>query len=216
MVCVMGYIKELEELFYLVTKSEDFNIGQRVMMLELIENRKKKELQSDDFFIRFHEDVTKEDLNFDYETSLGEENYDAASQEAEACINVFASFEEIKANSSLLSWVVNALKFTDILALQYIQDILKEEPINHPDNGVERSRYIQINKAKNRAHVAGRILNNLYDQRNKLEHRTKKDPNDSSKQIILKPDYNKARKKIIKDYPKALKSFKTAYKEHYE
>lgn len=211
----MGYIEELEELYSVVAKSEDFNLAQRLMMLDLIENRKKEEQHSDDPFVRFYEDVSKEELNFDYRASLGEESYSAASQEAQACINVFNSFDDIKANSSLLSWIVNALKFTDLIALHYIQDILQEDPINDPNNGVERSRYIQINKAKNRAHVAGSILNNLFDQRNKLEHRTKKNPNDSSKQIILKPDYNKARKKIAKDYPKALLSFKIAYIEHY-
>lgn len=212
----MGYIEELEELSSIVRKSEDFNLGQRMIMLDLIENKKTQELQSDDFFIRFHEDTTKESLDINYESILGKNTYNFASQEAEACLNVCNVFSNLKANSTLLSWVVNALKFTDLIALHYIQNVLNEAPVNDPNNGTERSRYIQINKAQNRAHVAGRILNNLYDQRNKLEHRTIKDPSNPDNQIILNPDYNKARKKIWKDYPRALNSFKTAFSEHYQ
>jgi hypothetical protein len=75
---------------------------------------------------------------------------------------------------------------------------------------------VQINSREYSAHVAGRIMNNLYEQRNKLEHRYMKDPNDEEKKILLKPDFGKARKRIQNDFPKALLSFRKAYKEYYE
>lgn len=212
----MGYLDELEELSSIMKTTEDLNYAQRIIMIEMIEDKVEQEQLSDDYFIRFYEVVTEKQLGFDYAGILDSSIYSSASDEAKACLTVFPKFKTIQANSSLLSWIVNALKFTDHLALHYIQNILKEPPYSDPNNGIERSRYIQINHAKNRAHVAGRILNNLYDQRNKLEHRTIKDPNNPEKQKIIAPNFNKARKKIISDYPKALLSFEVAFNEFYQ
>lgn len=212
----MSYLKELEELLTIVTRSEDFNYGQRIIMLEIIDSKIEVEKYSDDYFIRFFEDVINQKIAFDFKSALSDEYYKSASEEAEACIKIFSKFSEMKDNSLILPWIITALKYTDKLALHYIQEILKEDPIKINEHGTERSRYIQINKGKNVAHVAGQMLNNLYEQRNKLEHRTSKDPNNPGKQIILSPNYNKAKKKIQIDYPKALISFRNAYNEYYK
>lgn len=212
----MSYLKELEELSKVVTCSEDFNYGQRMIMLEMIESKIVDEKSSDDYFVRFFEDIINQEIIFDFKSVLSENSYNSASEEAEACINIFSKFSEMKNNSSILPWIITALKYTDQLVLHYIQEILKEAHVKDEENGIERSRYIQINKSKYTAHVAGLALNNLYDQRNKLEHRTLKDPKNEGKQIILNPDYSKAKKKIQKDYPKALMSFRKAYIEHYK
>lgn len=211
----MSYLEELEELSKVATKSEDFNYGQRMIMLEIIESKIADEKSSDDYFVRFFEDILNQEINFDFKSVLSEDSYNSASEDAHACINIFSKFSEMRKNSSILPWIITALKYTDQLVLHYIQEILKEDPIKHDDHGIERSRYIQINKSKYTAHVAGQVLNNLYEQRNKLEHRTLKDPMNVRKQIILNPDYSKARKKIQNDYPKALVSFRKAYIEHY-
>lgn len=213
----MSYLAELYELSKTVTKSEEFNLGQRAIMLEMIDSRITEEEASDDYFIRFFEDVVDESIGFDFKSVLSDSTYESASQEAQACIGIFPEFAKMEATSSVLPWIITALKYTDQIVLHYIQDILNKKPVTAEGVGVERSRYIQI-KEKNQctAYVAGQVLDLLYDQRNKLEHRSIKDPKDESKQIIVVPNYLKAKRKIQKGYPKALKSFRKAYIEHYD
>ncbi|REE26004.1 hypothetical protein DFQ09_102596 [Winogradskyella pacifica] len=212
----MSYLKELEELSQMNMANEDYNYAQRMIMVEMIQEKIIEEKSSDDYFIRFFEDVIKKEIDFDFKSVLSQGVYKSASEEAEACINVFPRLSEMKSNRSVLSWLVTALKYTDQLVLHYIQNVLNINPIKHNDHGVERSMYIQINTSEYSAHVAGSLLNNLYEQRNKLEHRYIKDPKNEDKKILLNPDFGKARKKIQSSFPKALLSFKKAYKEHYE
>ena len=210
----MGYLDSLKEIQQIAISSEDFNFAQRAILIDLIIKEIKEEEASDDLFVRFFEDVTGEKIEFNFKNVLSEISYLSASDEAEACMKIFPIFRRMTANSSVLSWLVNALKYTDELVLHYIQEILKIEPVKYLDHGKERSRYIQINKNDYRAHVAGSVLENLYAQRNKLEHRTEKDPI-TGKQVIYPPDFAKALKKIQSTFPKALQSFQKAYIEYY-
>lgn len=212
----MGYLEELEELSQMNMSNEEYNYAQRMIMVGMIEEKIIEEKSSDDYFIRFFEDVINKEIDFDFKTALSEDAYNSASEDAEACINIFPRLSEMKSNRSVLSWIVTALKYTDQLVLHYIQNILNINPIKHPDHGTERSMYVQINTGEYTARVAGSVLNNLYEQRNKLEHRYIKDPKDEEKRILINPDFGKAKKKIQSDFPKALLSFRKAYKEHYE
>lgn len=212
----MSYLKELEELSRMNMANEDYNYAQRMIMLGMIEEKIIEEKSSDDYFIRFFEDVINSEINFDFKAALSDDAYNSAREDAEACIKIFPRFSEMKSNRSVLSWIITALKYTDQLVLHYIQNVLNVNPIKHSDHGIERSMYVQINSREYSAHVAGRVMNNLYEQRNTLEHRYIKDPNNEEKRILLNPDFGKARKKIQNDFPKALLSFRKAYKEHYE
>jgi hypothetical protein len=212
----MGYIEELEELSRMNMQNEEYNYAQRMIMVSIIQKEILEAQASDDYFIRFFEDAINGNIDFDFKSALSEDAYNSASEDAEACINIFPRLSEMKANRSVLSWIVTALKFTDQLVLHYIQEILNMNPVKHPDHGFERSMYIQINSGEYSAQVAGNLLNNLYEQRNKLEHRYLKDPKNENKRILLNPDFKKAKKLIQSNFPRALKSFRKAYKEHYE
>ncbi|SDT05437.1 hypothetical protein SAMN04489797_3130 [Winogradskyella sediminis] len=212
----MGYIEELEELSKMNMQNEDYNYAQRIIMVNMIQEKISDAQTSDDYFIRFFEDVINENIDFDFQSALSEDAYNSASEDAEACINIFPKLSEMKANRSVLPWIITALKYTDQIVLHYIQEILDINPIKHPDHGIERSMYIQIKSGGYTAQVAGNLLNNLYEQRNKLEHRYVKDPKNEEKKVLLKPEFGTARKKIKNSFPKALKSFRKAYKEHYE
>jgi hypothetical protein len=212
----MGYIEELEELSQMNMQNEEYNYAQRMIMLNIIHKEILEAQASDDYFIRFFEDVVNGDIDFDFKSALSEDAYNSASEEAEACIHIFPRISEMKANRSVLSWILTALKYTDQLVLHYIQEILKINLVKHPDHGTERSMYIQINSGEYSAQVAGNLLNNLYEQRNKLVHRLGKDPKDEEKKILIKPDLKKAKQLIHSNFPRALKSFRKAYKENYE
>lgn len=212
----MGYIEELEELSRMNMQNEEYNYAQRMIMVNMIQEKILEAQASDDFFIRFFEDAINDVIDFDFKSALSDNAYNSASEDAEACINIFPRLSEMKANRSVLSWIVTALKYTDQIVLHYIQEILNINPVKHPDHGVERSMYIQINTGEFTAQVAGNLLNNLYEQRNRLEHRYVKDPKDEQKKILLKPDFGTAKKKIQNNFPKALISFRRAFKEHYE
>lgn len=212
----MSYLEELEELSQMNMRNEEYNYAQRMIMVGMIEEKIIEEKSSDDYFIRFFEDVINNEIDFDFKSALSKDAYNSASEDAEACINIFPRLSEMKSNRSVHSWIVTALKYTDQLVLHYIQNILNINPIKDPDHGVESSMYLQINKKEYSAYVAGSLLFNLYEQRNKLEHRYIKDPKNEENKILLNPDFGKARRKIKDSFPKALLSFRKAYKEHYE
>ncbi len=212
----MGYIEELEELLKMNMQNEEYNYAQRMIMLDIIQKEILDAQASDDYFIRFFEDVVNGDIDFDFRSALSEEAYNSASEEAEACIHIYPRLSEMKANRAILPWIVTALKYTDQLVLHYIQEILKTKPVKHPNHGIESSMYIQINSSEYSAQVAGNLLYNLYELRNRLEHRYAKDPKNGEKKILLKPDFKKAKQLIHSNFPRALKSFRKAYKEHYK
>ena len=212
----MGYIEELIELSRMNMQNEEYNYAQRMIMVNMIQEKILEAQTSDDFFIRFFEDIINDNIGFDFKSVLSEDAYTSAGEDAEACINIFPRISEMKANRSVLSWIVTALKYTDQLVLHYIQDILELDPVKHPDHGTERSMYLQINEGEYSAQVAGNLLNNLYEQRNRLEHRYVKDPKNEDRKILLKPDFRKAKEKIQSSFPKALLSFRKAYIENYE
>ncbi len=212
----MGYLDELKKISSIIEKSEEFNLGQRMIAIDIFNKEIDKTNCSEDPFIAFHECVTGFELHFNYKEILPVISYNSAADEAKACLLISSNFQDLQPNSTLLSWIINALKYTDHIVLHYIQEVLNLEPERDPHSGVERSRYIQINKKEFEAQVAGNLLNNLYGYRNSLEHRTCKIPDDPKRQRIIVPNYSKVKKKILKDYPKALLSFEKAFSNHYK
>lgn len=212
----MGYIEELEKLSKMNMQNEEYSFTQRMLMVDMIQEKILEAKSSDDYFIRFFEDAINDNIGFDFKSALSEDAYNSAKEDAEACLIICPRLTEMKANRSVLSWIVAALKYTDQLVLHYIQEILAITPVKDPHHGTERSMYIQINSGEYSAQVAGNLLDEIYDQRNKLEHRYIKDPKNENKKILLSPDFGTAKKKIQKNFPKALISFRKAYKEKYE
>ena len=114
----------------------------------------------------------------------------------------------------IAAWLPNALKFVDNIVLHYIQDCCNEIPKSYPKAGIEKARYIQlIENENNIVSSAGAKLKELYDLRNKLEHRTKKHLN--GKQTIIQPQKNKVRFVAKKLYPNVLKHILETYKGLY-
>jgi hypothetical protein len=208
---MMDYLEILNEVKQSVNASKDINISHKLLLINLILREVESQTADEDIFIFFFEDVTSSKVSFDFKKALTLPVYELASKDAENCISAVKSFKNLEENNKLTLWLQSALKFTDHLALHYLQVIVKEVPVKQGDAGKERSRYIQINQKKNDAEKAGRILDNLYECRNKLEHRTVSDPLHPGNQKILPPNYKRTKKQILLRYPEALKCFQDSF-----
>ena len=150
---------------------------------------------------------------FNYSDVLDE--YEQAKGHANICITIFLDFLSIEDDQRLHTWLQSAIRFVDCIAIHYIQEVLQEESVSQDDVGAERSRYIQINRRGVKAQSAGRIMDNLYKLRSKMEHVTKPDKNKPAKKVLVPPKYNRIKKKILQTFPEALDVFNVAYKENY-
>ncbi len=210
----MSYIDTLIETKKSVEESSDLKPNEKIIILNLIENERVIKEAEKDPFIYLFKNITSRDEPFEFQPYLGD-SYPFAKEHANSCINIFHDFSELEANAKLHNWLSSAIKVVDFIAIHYIQEVLEEEPVKHKDHGKERSRYIQINQNGISAQKAGRIMDNLYGDRNKMEHQTKNDPNNPTKQIMVTPKYSRVLKNIKKNFPTALITFDDVYKKHY-
>ncbi|XCF07530.1 hypothetical protein ABI125_06645 [Tamlana crocina] len=208
----MDYLKTLQDIKDSIGEGKELTASNKLIVIGLIEKEEETIGMNEDSFIYFYEDVIDHEIQFEFEEALTTAVYELAQGDATNCLNTFSSFKKIEDNSALYSWLQNAIRFTDHLALHYLQEIIKEVPEKQGDAGQERSRYIQINQKKNDAEKAGRIMDNLYECRNKLEHRKVEN---SDSQRIIPPNYKRAKKQIIKRYPEALICFRDSFKNYY-
>lgn len=187
---------------------------QSVMLAEYLEKEKRKSSAKENPFVYFYEDIILSSLNFDFQLAIGKPNYRNASDDALTCLNMCAEFRKLS-GWNVSGWLNNALKFIDNIVLHYIQNICCEIPEKHQNSGIEKSRYIQLSLKKDKdISVAGSVLKDLYDLRNKLEHRTIIHSN--GQQELIPPKRNKVRRIVVKLYPDALKRVLRVYKTTFE
>lgn len=179
------------------------------MLTEYLEKEKKRLGAKENPFVSFYEDVILSPISFNFQTVLGKANYKNASDDALSCLNSCPEFYKLT-SWAVSGWLQNALKFTDNIVLHYIQDCCKEIPKKYPNAGVEKSRYIQLSEKDADISIAGAKLKDLYELRNKLEHRTKIHPD--GKQELIYPKLNKVRYIVVKLYPDALQRILKTYK----
>lgn len=202
--------KEIENIENLVAATAAPESAlQKQLLAEYLEKEKKKNGAKKNPFVFFYEDVIRESLEYDFETTLGTIRYRNASKDALGCLNICLEFFKLS-SWAVDGWLQNALKFTDHIVLHYIQDICKETPKIYPKTGVEKSRYKHISEKDGDISVAGSELRELYDLRNKLEHRTVTHPN--GRQELVPPSKNKIRRLVVKLYPDALRRILKTYK----
>lgn len=182
------------------------------MLEDYLEKEKKKSGAKENPFVFFYEDVISSPLSFNFQTVLGVENYKNASDDALSCLNTCTEFYKLS-SWAVSGWLQNALKFTDNIVLHYIQDCCKEIPKSYPNAGVEKSRYIQLSEKDGDISTAGAELKDLYELRNKLEHRTITHPDGT--QELISPKRNKVRQVVVKLYPDALMRILKTYKLKY-
>lgn len=211
----MSYLETLIETRNSVESSEGMPTNHKLILIELIEKEQSFEQANDDAFRYFYSDVIGSDDVFDFESIL-DDLYTHAKIQAKVCIKIFNRFSDLQPNEDLQNWLSSAIRTVDCIAIHYLQDILNEEAVKKGDAGWERSRYIQINRNEVSAEKAGRIMDQLYLERNKMEHRTKNDPSIPGKRILITPKFKNINKKIRKKFPQALDCFNKAYKEFYE
>ncbi|MDR1898099.1 MAG: hypothetical protein LBR10_15060, partial [Prevotellaceae bacterium] len=166
----------------------------QLAMEEYLEKKKEEQKQKQDItanpFVCFYEDVIANPMSFNFQPVLGEAIYKNASDDALSCLKICDNFNKLS-SWSVIGWLPNALKFVDNIVLHYIQDLCKEIPKSYSNAGIEKARYIQLSEKTGDISVAGATLKNLYDVRNKLEHRTKIFPD--GKQELIRPQRNKVR-----------------------
>ena len=211
----MDYLKTLGEIKDSISKGQELTASKKLIIIDLIEKEEESIGMNEDSFVYFYEDVIESDIGFEFEEILTTEVYQVAQGDATNCLNTFSSFKKIEENQSLYSWLQNAIRFTDHLALHYLERIIQEEPEKQGYAGAERSRYIQINQKKNDAEKAGRIMHNLYDYRNKMEHREIKSSDDSESVRIVPPNYTRVKKQVVRRYPEALICFRDSFAKFY-
>jgi hypothetical protein len=141
-------------------------------------------------------------LNLDFKTRLGQTYYQLAEDDARSCLEICNEFRKLS-QWQVSGWLNNALKFADNLVLHYIQDISKKNPQKYPEAGDEKSRYVQLSKMEGSISLVGSFLKDLYEERNRLEHRTITRSDGS--QELLRPQRNKVRKMVGKMYPEVLR-----------
>jgi len=178
------------------------------MLSEYLEKEKRKSTAKENPFVYFFEDIISSSLSFNFKTAIGDSNYKNASDDALSCLNTCNEFRKIS-SWAISGWLQNALKFTDNIVLHYIQEFCKEIPKSYPNTGVEKSRYIQLSEKDGDISTAGAELRDLYELRNKLEHRTKVHPD--GRQELIPPQRNKVRYVVVKLYPDALSRILKAY-----
>ena len=210
----MSYLDTLLEIQNKVVSDDNYEINERVVLIDLIKEKEKQVKAEEDYFIYFYTDVSDLQEIFDYSDVLGD-GYVLAQEHASTCVSMFSSFSVLGEDVKLISWLQSAIRFVDCIVIHYLQEILKEKPENQGDAGKERSRYIQITRKGIKAEKAGRIMDNLYDERNNMEHITKTDPGNPDKQIMHPPNYKRVKRNINRRFPEALKNFNEAFEEHY-
>ncbi|EOX4447585.1 hypothetical protein ACK6W9_002544 [Vibrio alginolyticus] len=211
----MSYLDTLLETKSDVEASSDFQVNQKIILIELIEKERALKKAEEDAFKYLYKNITSRDDIFDYQAQLGD-SYGLAKEHADCCIKIFHDFSMLEPNVKLSNWLSSAIKVVDCIVIHYLQEVLGEEPQKINDNGKERSRYIQIDRKGVKAQKAGNIMSHLYGQRNTMEHQIKNDPDNPKKQLIVPPNYNRVLKNIKRKFPNALISFDDAYKDHYK
>jgi hypothetical protein len=210
----MSYLDTLIETKNNIEASTDISANHKLIVINLIEEKRKLTTAKEDPFYYFFTDVTSRQNIFDFKTKL-DEVYGIAQEHANCCINIFISFSQLTPNIAIQNWLSSAIRMVDCIAIHYLQEVLNEEPVQQGVAGLERSRYLQINRQGVKAHKAGSVMDNLYKQRNDMEHQVKNDPNNPGKKILHPPKYKNIMRNIRKRFPEALDSFDAAYKEHY-
>jgi len=206
--------KEIEDIENLVASTETFEISsyQKQMLSEFLEKEQRKSTAKENPFMYFYEDVISNSLSFNFQTALGETIYKHASDDALSCLNICTEFYKLS-SWSVNGWLQNALKFADNIVLHYIQDCCKEIPKSYPMTGVEKARYVHLSEKDGDISTAGAELKDLYELRNKLEHRTITHPDGT--QELISPKRNKVRQVVVKLYPDALMRILKTYKLKY-
>ncbi|MDR0605841.1 MAG: hypothetical protein LBG80_16225 [Bacteroidales bacterium] len=179
------------------------------MFEEYIAREHRKEQSKENPFVYFYSDVIADEIAYDFQPILGDKAYKNASEDAQSCLSICDELLKLSSYSAT-GWLQNALKFADNIVLHYIQDVCKETPKKYDNAGIEKSRYIQLCEKSGDISVAGANLKELYELRNKFEHRTK--TNSDGTQELIRPQKNKARYTIVKLYPIALKKILQTYK----
>ena len=172
------------------------------LIQEYLQKEQRKTTAADRPFEYFYEDVSASELGLDFKKILGEKYYRNASGDAMSCLHICNEFRKLSAYQ-VSGWLQNALKFVDHLVLHYIQEICKEKPKKYDKAGLEKSRYIQLSEKAGSPGIAGAYLKDLYEQRNRLEHRTI--VHDDGRQELIPPQRNKVRKLVVKLYPEVLR-----------
>ena len=179
------------------------------MYNDYIAKENRKEQAKEMPFVFFYEDVIATTLNYDFQQNLGEQIYKDASDDALSCLEICNEFRKL-GTITVYNWLQNALKFSDNIVLHYLQEVCKETPKKYDDAGVEKSRYIQLSAKQCSISIAGHCLKELYELRNKNEHRTKTHPD--GRQELIRPKKGQARQTVGKIFPIALKKILETYK----
>lgn len=204
--------REIENIENLAASTETTTGGfHQEIIADYLEKEKRKSGAKENPFVYFYEDVIANSLSYNFQTVLGTPYYKNASDDALSCLNICDDFYKIS-SWIINGWLQNALKFIDNIVLHYIQEVLKEIPKKYPNTGIEKSRYKQLSeKDEDDIRISGSVLENLYDLRNDLEHRTI--THADGKQELVPPKRNKVRQTVVKLYPDVLNRILRTYKE---
>jgi len=208
----MSYLDMLQEIESNLSAAE-IPVNHKIILVDLISRERSFINANKDSFLYFYRNVIQAEDVFNYSGVLN--NYGQAQGHATICLTIFLDFLTLEGDHRVCTWLQSAIRFVDCIVIHYIQEVLREESVSQDGVGAERSRYIQINRRNVKAQKAGRIMENLYKQRSKMEHVTKTDKNNPKKKILVPPNYNRIRNIILQTFPEALDVFNDAYKEHY-
>jgi len=171
----------------------------------------------EDSFVQFYESVIQDDLEVNFSSILGDENYTNASTYAEVCLGVAKTISKLPKDVRVGTWILNSLKFIDFIVVHYIQEIKKEIPDNaliendKVKYGDEKLRYKMLQRYEVNISHAGSWLLSMYEIRTRIVHNTQKEKA-TDKHIFRVENYHEISKKATKLYSKILVVFKVVYK----
>jgi hypothetical protein len=210
----MSYLDTIIESKTTIEASSDVPVNQKLLLIELIEEKRIRiEAKADSFHYVYSDIVSSSDI-FDFKTQL-DELYMTAQAHAGCCVDIFVSFSKVTPTVELQNWLSSVIRMVNCIVTHYLQEVLNVEAIKQDNYAIERSRYKQVERLKVKASKAGRIMFNLYEERNTMEHQVKNDPNNPNKKIFVPPNYKRSLRQINKRLPEALLNFDEAYKEYY-
>lgn len=152
----------------------------------LAEKKRKEEILESPFE-SLYEDLINGKILFDFWNALGEDVHRSISFDAEACINLSYPSKDVSL-SDFRNWLSSFLKTYEHLILNYIQECLNDTLEEKYRVGEEKSMYLHLEeKDDENERVVGSIFKELYNFRNKLEHRIIYDKK-LNKKVIKRPN----------------------------
>lgn len=163
-----------------------------------------------------YSDLIEQNINFDFNPSLGNVQYLSANKEAIECIDLSREARKLLPKK-LPDWLEHSQKCFDHLIVKYISDGLKEKVVKQKGRDYETDIYTHLeNKEDNENKTIGSRFNSIYQYRSKFKHIHYTDENGFRRiKPIRNKDLENAKSIVLDFYKESLTVFLPIYKKQF-